>query len=553
MMTRTVTSTLAHHGLRIDIEGTKRSASAEDIFFWKGDVFCDAGVESLNLTDGMATLDHSVKRSFKNHLLDFAKAGDYSASSLLNLVAGLRKGLSACPTKSFDLSWMAKAVDCGAFSTAKGAADKFFIYWKQRDPTAVGDSALELLLKSKGKTGRSGNALSDDPTLGWLTDIEYDALLQSVWRNYDRGASCSQVTLIRLLSMQYARRPVQLAYLKIEDFQFGRANDDSGITGKRIRFPGAKDLDAEISFRDSKFEVHPVADHIWDLFVLQRERIKNLFEECLETSLATHELKLLPIFCTATRVRNAISTLVEHFGVDFRTNLGSRLFHLHPHTVSSILQWKTNRSLYGQQGKVHNVTPPISHRTGASLVVNATRMRHTRARQLARLGTPKHILSHWMGHTSEKSIDSYYSDPAEDARRLDSLMAPLLTPLALVFSGNLIDDESKATRADDPTSRIELSNAGNLSSVGNCGRYSFCGATSIPLPCYRCKHFEPLVDAPHHEVLEALLQREREEAAMPKIGGARALLIPIDLSADKRAVIACINLCRLRKSELDKS
>lgn len=104
-------------------------------------------------------------------------------------------------------------------------------------------------------------------------------------------------------------------------------------------------------------------------------------------------------------------------------------------------------------------------------------------------------------------------------------------------------------RATDATSRLEFSSGGVLNNVGRCGKQSFCATTSVPIPCYRCKHFEPLVDAPHHEVLEALLQRQIAEDLMPKIGGTRILLIPIDLSADIRAVKNCIARCDIRKAE----
>ncbi|MNR24105.1 hypothetical protein D3C85_1411650 [compost metagenome] len=159
------------------------------------------------------------------------------------------------------------------------------------------------------------------------------------------------------------------------------------------------------------------------------------------------------------------------------------------------------------------------------------------------------MLSHWLGHLSEKAMDAYYNDPAEQARQLDEAMTPALAPLAMAFTGALIDSEQQAKKPIGPTSRLEFARAGALKNVGHCGKQSFCGTTSIPIPCYRCKHFEPLVDAPHHEVLEALLQRQLAEEQMPKIGGLRNLLTPIDLSSDIRAVENCISRCNARKTE----
>jgi len=497
-------------------------------------------------------MEDEVRCSFKKHLLGFAGDGSYSAIGMLVFVAALNTALKKFPPCTFDIAWIAKAITVKGVQTTKGQLKNFFIYWKARYPNAIADNALILLSKTKTSGAPSGNVLSDDPEKSWLTDVEYDSVLQTIWHNYDTQQSGTQVTLMRLLSMQYARRPVQFSHLKIGDFQSGKAEDDSGIHEKRIRFPGAKDLAAETSFRNSKFEVHPVADHLWDLFQIQRQEVKSFFEANLKIRLTNEELNNLPVFCCLTRLKIAVSTFTEHYHMDWRTNLESELFHMQPNTASHILRWARNSTANGRDKRTLNVTPPISHRTGLPISVNATRMRHTRARQLARKGVPRYVLSHWLGHTKLHSLEAYYNDPAEDSRRLNEAMLPALMPLALAFAGKLIDSESQATRADDPTSRLEFANDGQLKNVGNCGKYSFCGTTSVPVPCYRCKHFEPLVYAPHAEVLTALLQRQVEENQMLKIGGQRNLLIPIDLSADIRAVRNCIECCNVRKAELGK-
>jgi len=114
----------------------------------------------------------------------------------------------------------------------------------------------------------------------------------------------------------------------------------------------------------------------------------------------------------------------------------------------------------------------------------------------------------------------------------------------------LIDSEEQASRRDDPASRLEFAGVSELKSVGHCGKHSFCATTSVPIPCYRCRHFEMLVTAPHQEVLEALQTRQEAENQALRVGGSRNLLIPIDLSADIRAVQDCIDRCNARKNEL---
>lgn len=532
----------------------KQSNTSPGDFYWTADVFHVAAQASVNCSS-YRQLDLQVMQSLKDHLIEFTASGQYAKSVVFRLVQAISASLAEYPTRSFNKPWLLRALTLASFRTIKGAAERFFLYWKDRYAAAITADALHHLVKTKLNVRRSGNAMSDDPEKSWLTDSEYDDLLQTIWQSYDANISGTQVAFMRLLSMQYARRPIQIALLKIGDFRDDEADeaDKAGASGQRVCFPGAKDKLAETGFRDSKFEVHPIAEHLWDLFQIQRQEIKSLFETALKVSLNEDELKTIPLFSTVAQIKKAVAVFEDHYHRDWRENLGSEVFHMLPTKASRILSWESNASPYGHDEYTLNIAPPLSHRTGRPMVVSATRIRHTRARQLARLGMPKHVLSYWLGHTSNKSLDAYYNDPAEEARQINEAMGSTLMPMALAFTGKLIDDESHASRSNDPESRLEFANDGDLKSVGNCGKHSFCGTTSVPIPCYRCKHLEPLVYAPHDEVLSALLKRQAEEKEMIKIGGLRKLLVPIDLSADIRAVRTCIERCNARKAELEKS
>ena len=283
----------------------------------------------------------------------------------------------------------------------------------------------------------------------------------------------------------------------------------------------------------------------------------TLYKHTLGLSLTTDQLKQMPLFCSKKRIKEARQIIETHHKHSVLDHLDSEFFHLRKGPIGKIIGWQSNTPT----GKYHEKPslrlslpkPPVSSRTGQTMVVNAVRMRHTRARQLARKGVPKHLLSHWLGHISEVSIHAYYNDPAEEARKIDEAMSPLLTPLAMAFAGTLIDSEDQAKRANDPASKLEFDYEGELKTVGRCGKHSFCATTSVPIPCYRCMHFEPLVDAPHQEVLEALIQRMAAEEQILKIGSPRNLLIPIDLSADIRAVKNCISRCSFHKAKRGSS
>ncbi|HZV67537.1 MAG TPA: hypothetical protein VFG03_21840, partial [Telluria sp.] len=534
----------------LNLDRTSRPESEPGAPFWELDVLKWIGKTNTDCSAFNVLLPETL-HSLRDHLISFALSGKYSASSFQVAVRAFNYTLAQCPTREFDLAWLMKAITITSFQTSSGLMKSFFIYWQDRYPSAITSDALLFLSKPVVRKSRPKNVLSDDPEKSWLTDFEYDALLQCVWANYDQGTTGTQTTLLRLLSMQYGRRPVQFASLKIGDFR-DDASEGNSTSERRIHFPGAKDRSATNNFRDSKEEVHPVADHLWDLFQIQKHEVKALFNKKLDITLTKQELAQLPVFSHEARIEMAIEALTDHYHLDWRSNFDSQLFHVDPEILSKILSWDRN-TLGNNTDKTLVSKPPFSHRTGRPVKVTATRLRHTRARQLARLGTPKNVLSFWLGHESRASIDSYYNDPAEEARQINEAMTVALAPLAMAFTGKLLNDDSEATRANDPDSTLEFASEGNLKNVGKCGQHSFCATTSVPIPCYRCKMFEPLVHAPHEEVLHALLKRQAEEHAMIKIGGARKLLMPIDLGPDIRAVQACITRCNARKDELEEN
>ncbi|MGV8677295.1 site-specific integrase [Pseudomonas aeruginosa] len=540
-----------HTMAQTDLNRTAHPDQQNEAFYWDRDVLVQVGHRTFNMANAISHLSPPLKESFKQHLITFTKQGEYAPRSYTTFISALTTALNSHPTSIFDVHWVAQAMTNSSFHKVKTGIIQFFLHWKERDSAVISPEVLRFLHDTAPHPTGPRNVLSDSPEKSWLTDEEYEALLSCIWDNYDSGTSGVQITLIKLLSMQYARRPIQIAHLKIGDIR--ESNEDNGpITGIIIDFPGVKDMNAESGFRDGKFEAHPLSDHLLALYQLQCREIRTLYEHTLGFPLNDDQLKKLPLFCSKVRIEKTLRLIEEYYQLSILENLDNKLFHLQELRISVILTWAENTptcNYDAERRRSSRPKPPISPRTGKPMVVNATRMRHTRARQLARLGVPKHTLSHWLGHTSEKSLDAYYNDPSEQARTLDAAMASVLAPLAMAFAGALIESEDQATRANDPTSKLEFAQAGELKSVGRCGKHSFCSTSSVPIPCYRCKHFEPLVDAPHQEVLDALVQRQVAEKQALKIGGPRNLLIPIDLSIEIRAVENCIARCIARKAE----
>ncbi|HEJ6111682.1 TPA: site-specific integrase [Pseudomonas aeruginosa] len=538
----------------VDLKRTEHPPNEIDHFYWSGDTIVLAGVGRIDMSAALTKLDSQSRIQFKLSAISFSKQGNYAKITYQGLFSILRTSLEQNTTPPFSMQWISAALNRKTFRSAKKIIADFFLHIRRLSPKLITYDCIRFLNDSAASPAAPRNVLSDDPEVSWLTEMEYDALLSTIWNDYDKGKCGTQVTLIRLLSMQYARRPIQLANLKCCDIRVSDGSDSGGLAGRIIDFPGAKDTDAEFNFRDSKFEPHPLADHLWDLCQIQLSEVKNLYDCFFNLTLTTEQLKKLPFFNCFSRLQEAQKTISEHYKLDPIRNLDHEVFHLRSRRLVNViaLRYNTPTCIFDPKSSVRILTPtpPISHRTGDELVVSSARLRHTRARQLARKGVPPHQLSHWLGHTTGTALRSYYNDPAETARKIDEAMAPALAPLAMAFMGSLIDSEDHATRADDPASKLEFANEGKLKDVGRCGKFSFCATTSVPIPCYRCKYFEPLVNAPHEEVLTALLARQTAEESALKIGGQRNLLIPIDLSDDISAVRNCISRCNARKAEL---
>jgi hypothetical protein len=94
--------------------------------------------------------------------------------------------------------------------------------------------------------------------------------------------------------------------------------------------------------------------------------------------------------------------------------------------------------------------------------------------------------------------------------RIDRAVAFKLAPMAQAFAGVIIQNESQARRADDPTSRItDPRFDSSMRPIGNCGKFGFCGLLA-PIACYTCREFQPWLDGPHERVLDFLIaDRER--------------------------------------------
>jgi integrase len=493
---------------------------------------------SVNITSIRHHLTEDLFASFLNTIITLANEnGQLSSQTIYSYIHSFNRYIQY--SREISITSLSILLDrCHRHSIGYSEFKQvkmLLIKWHSLNYPGISDDIIDFISKVKSPSPRrpaGSKVRSDDPTEGWYTNAEYDSLVQAIWRAYESGSDGLWKTTILLLSAQFGRRPVQISHLKIGDLKIIKTSNN--ISEKHIEFPGAKDRTTN-GFRQSKKEVHPISDELFKLCQDQAADSILLFESHFKYKLSTTETLLLPLFPSRSKksFENNLDN-AKHLHKSNDSFLSSPLLHVKSGVISSIIQ-------EGPSGQ--NI---ISERTSQPLLQNSYRFRYTRARQLARSGVPRGMLQHWLGHETKFSVDAYYDDPAERARELNNLIAPLLAPLAQAFQGELRDNEANAIRGNDPTSRIEVDGREDLG-VGTCGEHGFCSA-SVPIPCYRCTKFQPWLHGPHHEVLSRLLERQRQENEIPRPHMGRRLLVPVQLEKDIKAVQEVIALCEARQA-----
>jgi len=140
----------------------------------------------------LSTLDQARKLSFKQAVLAFSANGDYASTTIMSAFSAIKLWQKRVTS---DVVWVAQALELSSVKNHISTIRNFFVFWKARDPDAISDDALQLLVKSQVVNDHHSNVLSDDPEKSWLRDKEYEALLISVWRHYEPPSGNHPVTV----------------------------------------------------------------------------------------------------------------------------------------------------------------------------------------------------------------------------------------------------------------------------------------------------------------------------------------------------------------------
>lgn len=379
--------------------------------------------------------------------------------------------------------------------------------WHGLGYPGVTDDAIMLLRQLRTKGNRKGEAvLTHDPMHGPYTDIELQSIQAALDRAYAEGGIDREAYLLAYLFMLLGQRAVQYAALKVCDVAVTTAQDGTSIY--TLRVPRAKQRN---KLSRTEFKDRLLTPKIGELLVQHANEIRAAFHGRLP------DASYAPLF-PAKQARARVPKGFE--------------FH------------RTSQSLADSLERTLNKLRVMSERTGQPLHITATRFRRTVATRAAMEGHGELIIAELLDHTDTQNVGVYIEARPEIVERIDRAMAMHLAPMAQAFAGVIIDDESKATRAGDPSSRIcDPRFDPSMKPMGSCGKHGFCGFLA-PIACYTCVSFQPWLDGPHEAVLDYLIAERERLASQTDLRIA---------SVNDRTILAVaevVRLCEERRKEM---
>lgn len=354
-----------------------------------------------------------------------------------------------------------------------GNLSGFLNKWYSLGYPGVSHDATVLLQSLRIQGNKKGEAvLTHDPFYGPFTDIELESIQAAVDRAYADDQIDRETYLLSYLYMLFGQRTIQYASLKVRDVSFECAMDGTPIY--MLRIPRAKQRN---TLSRAEFKDRIIIPQIGRVLVDHSSEVREVFQGRLA------DPSDAPLFPSRKRA-----------------NIEPRGFEYHRTAPALAL---TSRECF-RKLKV------MSERTGQPLNITAIRFRRTLATRAAIEGHGELIIAELLDHTDTQNVGVYIEARPEIMDRIDRAIAMHLAPMAQAFAGVIIEDESQATRAGDPSSRIcDPRFDATMRPMGNCGKHGFCGFLA-PIACYTCVNFQPWLDGPHLAVLDYLIgERDR--------------------------------------------
>ena len=353
------------------------------------------------------------------------------------------------------------------FSALRGP----LLQWAAMGLPGVSIEAIKLLRQLRLKGNEKGKAvLTHDILNGPFSDIEFEGLFHALVAAYECGECSLEQFLMGKLPTHLGIRPAQGCLLKVMDFEKEIAED--GTPQYFLNVPRVKQKQKPRKQRKRR----PLIDKLGALF---ERHIQDLQNRLKDTGLALGEIPLFPV----------------QPGSDSHPDLP---FHMSAAAFSL------------RVSRIMKRLGVLSERTGELLHITMHRFRRTTGTRAAAEGHGVAVVAEILDHSTTSNAVVYVQARGDMVERIDKATSAHLAPLAQAFLGRVIKDESQASRAGDPTSRIH--DPRFKICQGSCGKLSFCGLNR-PISCYTCRSFEPWLDGPHEEVLDVVLVEQAAHRA----------------------------------------
>lgn len=347
----------------------------------------------------------------------------------------------------------------------------------------IDDSVYKLTDQWRLSGNEKGVAvLSLDPEVGPFSSLEFEAIGLRAAHKYAEGELSTEEYAILLLFKATGRRNEQLASLKVKDYLL--TDKITGTPSYVINIPRAKQRGGR--FR-STFKAFGLVKTVGQVIEQHINESISQVEENLGRTLTKFECNELPLFVTDI----VIDTMRTQSEEDVQIFLKSELSHISSAALASRLISAT------QKLKV------VSERTGRLIHVNPYRFRYTLGTRAAIEGAGVLTIATLLDHSDTQNVQVYVANVPEFAVEISKIMNQPLARYAAAFAGKLVENEEEANQENAGAARIPLREKG--CDVGSCGSNSFC-QDYAPIACYTCPKFRPWVHAPHHLVLQWLME-----------------------------------------------
>lgn len=388
-----------------------------------------------------------------------------------------------------------------------GSLSGLFKRWHSLGYPGVTSDAITLLNGLRIRGNRKGEAvLTHDPNHGPLTDMELASLHASLDRAYTDGEVNREGYLLAYLFVLLGQRTVQYAALKVRDASVSHARDGTPVY--TLRIPRAKQRN---QLARAEFRNRVLIPQIGGILMQHSNEVRVAFQGLLQ------DPSDAPLFPAKRRLYG------EPDGFEYH---------------------RTAIALAQELKAIFGSLSVMSERTGLPLHITPTRFRRTVATRAAMEGHGELIIAELLDHTDTQNVGVYIEARPEIVERIDRAMAMYLGPMAQAFAGVIIENESLAARAGDPSSRVcDPRFDPSMKPMGNCGKHDFCDFLA-PIACYTCVSFQPWLDGPHEAVLDYLISERDRLATQTDLRIA---------SVNDRTILAVaevVRLCEVRRTEM---